>query len=299
MLFSHVPETGGCEWHNGIERFARQFNSKHETKYKRTKCLDVEGGGSGKMPEVLLEAKDSPSMVVERKVVAWPAHYCRNHNELHGFADEFPTCLRAKSDCFNGSPFKLTIHMDSFGGMTKREIRSLPEELARQIHVRASSAKGVGGIRGDQPINWHFGPADPTERGEPASSCGIWVETEGGLYHDWGPEDIEVTDEESLIRLVESRNRKDEVRKSTALRGFAGNLEKAMEDAEGKFAEFDGYKKILLVSFVGDSSNGILDEDLIELVRAAKLPKEIDHVWGAVPDWISAWDYEVSWQYLR
>ena len=297
MLFCCVPETGGCEWAN-LKDFVARLNSELGTEYERTACLDVEERND-KMPEILLEAPGSPPLVVESKVVAWPEDYCRQHSNFHNFVNHFAKSLRSKSTGFNGSPFRLSIHADSLDGMGKNEVRNLADELALQVHAREDAAKGRKGVRGSQPIKWHFGPGQPEEWGEPASSCAIWVETEGNWEPDWESEDFEIVDEKSLLQWIEARNQAEEARRLTALRGFSGKLDETIENAKGKFEQFDGHTRLLLLSFVGDSSNGVFDEDLSDLVAAAKLPMEINEVWVATHDWISEWDYKVAWKRLR
>lgn len=297
MLFSCVPETGGCEWAN-LKDFVSRLNSELGSKYVRTACLDVEERND-KMPEILLEAPGMPPLVVENKVVVWPEDYCRQHSNSHNFANHFAKSLRSISTGFNGSPFRLKIHSDLLDRMGLRQVRNLADKLAFQVQAREDAAKGIKGVRGSQPIKWHFGPGQPTGWGEPSSSCAIWVETQESWEPDWESEDCEVVDEKSLLQLVEARNQAEEARRLAALKGFAGSLDKAIGDAKGKFEQFDGHKKLLLLSFVGDSSNGFSDRDLSELVAAANLPTEIDEVWVAVHDWISEWDYKFAWKPLR
>lgn len=297
MLFSCIPETGGCEWVN-LEVFVSQLNSELGTNYVRTACLDVEERNK-KKPEILLEAPGSPPLVVESKVVAWPKDYCRQHSNFHAFVNHFANSLRRFSTGFNSAPFKLSIHEDSLDGMGLRQVRNLADDLARQVHEREDEAKGRRGARGSQPINWHFGPRNPEEWGEPASSRAIMVETQGSWEPDWGSEDFEITDQESLLQLVDAWNQAEQMKRLSAIEGFSGRLERAIESAKRKFEQFDGHKRLLLVSFVGDSSSGVLDEDLSELVDAAKLPAEIDEVWVAYHAWISEWDYKYAWKRMR
>ena len=297
MLFSCVPDTGGCEWAK-LEDFVAQLNSELGAEYERTACLDVEERNA-KMPEVLLEAPGSPPLVVESKVVAWPEDYCRRHECCHTFVNCFVGSLLRTSTGFNSSPYKLSIHEDALDGMRLHQVISLADELARQVHAREDEAKSTKGARGSQPIAWHFGPRNPEEWGEPTSSRAIMVETQGSLEPVWVSREMKVTDEESLLLLVETRNQAEEARRLTALKGIAGGLDEAIERAKGKFEQFDGHTRLLLLTFVGDSSNGISNEDLSELVAAAELPPEIDEVWVAYHNWISQWDYDFAWKRMR
>lgn len=297
MLFSCVPETGGGEWAN-LKGFVAQLNSELGTKYERTACLDVEERNV-KMPEILLEAPGSPPLVVENKVVAWPEDYCRRHESFHTFVNQFVGSLRRTSIGFNGSPYKLSIHEDSLDGMRLNQVRSLADELARQVHAREDEAKSKKGAKGSQPITWHFGSRNPEEWGEPASSRAIMVETQGSLEPVWESGDFKITDEESLLQFVEARNQAEEARRLSALKGIAASLDEAMKRAKGKFEKFDGHTKLLLLTFVGDSSSGISVKDIGGLVVAAELPTEIDEVWVAYPNWTSQWDYEYAWKRMR
>ena len=42
--------------------------------------------------------------------------------------------------------------------------------------------------------------------------------------------------------------------------------------------------------------DGVEDDDLFEIARRASLPANIDQVWVAYHDWVSAYDYEVGWR---
>lgn len=297
MLFSCVPETGGCEW-AFLKVFVARLNTELGTNYVRTACLDVEKRNE-KMPEILLEAPGLPPMVVESKVVAWPEDYCRRHSNFHNFANHFAKRLRSRSTGFNGSRFKLRIHEDTLDGMVLRQVRSLADDLALQVHASEGEANGRKGVGGDKPVSWHFGLGRPEEWGEPASSCGISVETVGKFEPDWECENLEIDDEESLWRLIEARNQAQEARRLNAVEGFSCKLDEAIENARRKFEKFDGHKRLLLLSFVGDSSSGVIDEDLIGIVVAAQLPEEIDEMWVAYHNWISEWDYEFAWKRMR
>lgn len=297
MLFSCVPETGGCEWEN-LKGFVGQLKSSLGTKYERTACLDIEDRNN-KMPEILLEAQGAPPIVIESKIVVWPADYCRLHSNFHNFVNHFTKSLRSKNTGFDSAPYKLSIYEDSFDGMKLSQVRILANDLACQVHAREDEARSKNGARGGQPMAWHFGPHDPSEWGEPASSRGIMVETQGSRGPFLVSEDFKITDEESFSQFVEAGNRAFEEKRLKALTGYASRLDKEIEDAKEKFEKFGSHKKLLLLSFVGDSSNGVLDEDMSELVGAAKLPTEIDEVWVAYHDWVSAWDYGIRWKHLR
>jgi len=297
MLFSCVPETGGCEWPN-LQGFVAQLNSELDTKYQRVSCLDVEERNE-KRPEILLKALGLPYMVIESKVVAWPEDYCRKHSNYHNFTNRLTKSLRSKGTDFDGSPYRLRIHENTFDEMGLRQVRNLADDLASQIYARKDEAKGKRGVRGNQPVTWHFGPGQPEEWGEPASNCAIMVQTEGSWNPNWKHEDRKIDDLESLWKLIEERNKADRERKLTAVNGFSAKLDEAIENTRQKFEQFDRHKRLLLVYFVGDSSNMVFDEDLCRLVSVAQLPTEIDEVWVAFPAWVNDWDYEIGWKRLR
>lgn len=99
-----------------------------------------------------------------------------------------------------------------------------------------------------------------------------------------GSEDFEITDQDSLLQMVDAWNQAEQMKRLSAIKGFSGRLERAIESAKRKFEQFDGHKRLLLLSYVGDSFSGVLDEDLSELVAAAKLPrKSTKYGWRTTP----------------
>ena len=277
MLFTCVPETGGCERKN-LMGFVSLYNSMFGTSYQATKCLDVTNRND-KMPELLLEAPGSQPVAIESKVVAWPKDYCYRHRKRHNFANQFVGFLRAGRDPFNDAPYRLTFPANYLDPLRKEEVKRLAEDVVLQIHDSADSARGKRGVEGSQPVDWHFGPAQPEEWGETTSSCNTWVET------------VELLPVPSFSEFEAARQ--------VAIRGYAVELDRAIVSSRRKFERFDGHMRILIVYFVGDSSTGISDREFGELVHRAQLPNEIDEVWVAFPLWKDEFEYDFAWKPMR
>lgn len=277
MLFTCVPESGGCERKN-LMGFVSLYNSMFGTSYQATKCLDVVYRND-MMPELLLEAPGSQSVAIESKVVAWPENYCYRHRKRHNFANQFVAFLRAGRDPFDDAPYSLIFPANYLDALRKEEVKRLAEAVVLQIHDFADSARGKRGVEGNQPVDWHFGPAQPEEWGEPASSCNTWVET---------------VEFRPIPRFSEF-----EAARQAAIRGYAVELDRAIASSRRKFERFDGHMRILIVYFVGDSSNGISDRKFGELVHRAELPNEIDEVWVAFPSWKDEFEYDYAWKPMR
>ena len=81
--------------------------------------------------------------------------------------------------------------------------------------------------------------------------------------------------------------------------GYAKEFNRWADNAAEKFAQYAHCRKLLLVQFFGDSSLWMGDEEIVEIIKAADLPKMIDEVWVARQDWVSLNDYEIAWEHIR
>lgn len=89
---------GKCEWRKGLCDFTEQFNGKFNKKYRLSKCLDIPGNNNENkpQPEVLLEANNEPSIVIECKKIVCPGNYFENHRKWHTFYDDFSRCFQKR-----------------------------------------------------------------------------------------------------------------------------------------------------------------------------------------------------------
>ena len=137
----------------------------------------------------------------------------------------------------------------------------------------------LGEMGSRKPIRWRFRPLEPYEIEEPNPGNG--VRSSVILWSSWdlGP--------------VESRhNRK------TALEGFAERFGREANKAGKKYDEYPNCQKLLVVQFFGESDS-VTDEDIIEIIKAAQIPNQIDQVWLTGGGWVGLDDYEFAWKRVR
>ena len=281
VLFWCLPPDSKCEWAN-LRRFVDDYNSAHGTAYSHTACLDVSERNS-RQPEVRLDSPGEPSLVIERKSVAWPSgEYFADHRHEHQLGSLVQNRIHAVDDSFSESLFQLTLSALALKGRKKTEMRAAAHQIADHILSSRDAAKSQRGVAGRQPIPWHFGPArfvDEDER-PPGAWCLIQVE-DGEL--DFGSS------------LEEFRRQRKSARE-----GYTAEFRSCVKAAAGKFADYGDCRRVLVVQFFGSMADArVSDADLIEIVRTAEIPAVIDEVWVAYHDWVSASDYEVAWRHVR
>ena len=81
--------------------------------------------------------------------------------------------------------------------------------------------------------------------------------------------------------------------------GYTEQFQLSATKASEKFGRHEDCLKVFLVQFHGDGSFFLDDADLIQIVEEAQLPSLIDQVWIALQDWVSEYDYQITWQRVR
>ena len=278
MIFSCFPPQENCEWYH-LKDFVGRYNNSQGTTYTLKACLDVEGR-SEKEPELLLEAPGEIPIVIERKTVVWPREeYFSDHRNEHDLLDLFLYKVRSLGSPFTDSAYQLTVNTSSLKGKKKRDVERFAELIAGMVSSNSVTAKSPHGIGSREPISWHFRPLAPGEIDEnvPKTGIGLVVREEAGTF------------EPSEVRK----------RIKVAKAGYATEFERTARAAAPKFANYAHCHKLLLVQFCGNDSDWLQDEDIVGIITAAQLPAVIDQVWLAYPEWISEYDHEVTWKYIR
>ena len=279
MIFTCFPPRGKCEWAHLIG-FVREYNEMHKKAYIRAACLDVEEHSS-KEPEVLLEAPGDISIVIERKAVVWPRDYFSNHANMHDFLKLFNAVM---DDRFEDSLYQLTITPDSLQGKTKKQIKDDAERLAGIVKANQMSAKSSRGIGQDKPRWWRFRPLATHERDYSTPDAGVGINVVKTLWSIWSSDNSQEEYEEEY-----------EVVKA----GYSDEFERTASAAVEKFTNYADHLKLLLVQFHGEGDSVLDDEDEIAIIQSAELPIGIDQVWLARPDWVNAYDFEITWERAR
>lgn len=278
MIFHCFPPQEKCEWYH-LRDFVESYNSSRGTAYSLEQCLDF-NGRSDKQPELLLDAPNEPSIVIERKSVVWPRdEYFSDHRNEHDLHDLFLDRVHSTGNPFTDSAYQLTVNAMSLRGKKKRNVKRIAEQIADIVlsdHVTAKSPHGIGSR---EPIPWRFRPLSRHEMDERVPETGI-----GLMVHD----DTEPSEPSEIRRLIEA-----------AKSGYASEFERAAQTAAPKFVKYSHCQKLLLVQFCGNSSVWLQDEDIIGIITSASLPAVIDQVWLAYPEWISEYDHEVAWKQIR
>ncbi len=146
-----------CEWLNGLDAFASQFNREFGTGYSLSQCLDISGPSNRKQPEVRLESLGKPSMVIERTKIVYPPDYYKKHRALHQFWSVFAESFRGLSEpLLQSDYFELSIDHNSLCALNARKLESLASRIAESIVSEISRLDAPGVISSDQPILWSF-----------------------------------------------------------------------------------------------------------------------------------------------
>jgi hypothetical protein len=277
-MFSCLPPDNGCEWAD-LREFVSRFNKLRGKAYYKSACLDKERRNT-KEPEVLLEAPGEDPIVIERKSIVWPPgnEYLADHHKSHQLLDDFVRRLNQRDNPFTEFPYRLTVKARDLKGKGQREVARFAEEIADVVLSNPANAKSARGIGRPDPIPWRFRALSPHERDETIPSTGIGIEV-------WGDGMSETRD--IPYRIEEEKS------------GYAKEFNRWADNAAEKFAQYAHCRKLLLVQFFGDSSLWMGDEEIVEIIKAADLPKMIDEVWVARQDWVSLNDYEIAWEHIR
>ena len=280
VIFTCLTPGGDCEWFY-LQDFVSAFNAINGTSYDRSKCIDVYGldnkqpAKAPKRPEVMIEAKGEPSIVIERKAVVWPATFQRDHSKEHYLHSRITGLL---GENFRDSLYQLELYAEDLKGKNLRQVEGFAKQIAQHIGSSCERAKSVRGIRGRQPVRWAFRPLGRFEIDQPSPSTGF---------------------QSSVIeRGWDSEPRDHSNSRARALEGFAERLDREVNRASRKFDEYADCQKLVVVQFFGESDS-VMDEDIIEIARAVRLPKQIDQVWLTGRDWVSLDEDELVWERVR
>ena len=275
MVFSCLPPDTSCEWAS-LRDFVGHYNGLHGTAYRRTACLDVEERNT-KKPEVLLEAQGEIPIVIERKSIVWPPgrEYLADHHKSHQLLADLVRRLNLRDNPFTGSPHQLTVKARDLKGKSQKQVARFAEEIADMVLSNPANAKSACGIASADPIKWRFRALSPDERDEIVPDTGIGIEVLEDELSGSGDNHIGIKE------------------------GYAKEFNRWAENAAEKFAQYDDCRKLFLVQFFGESSVWLGDQEIVEIIESAHLPKMIDEVWVARQEWVSLNDFEIAWEHIR
>jgi hypothetical protein len=201
--------------------------------------------------------------------VVWPPDLISDHSNFHQLGDALHTKLNA---LFDDAPYQVCIDEAALQGMTKRQVQDLAKTIASAIQSQAPGARTTKGLRGNTPIPWIFRRLSLTEVDENTPKQGV-----------------------GLFAILPGFSGDFQTSLRTACLGFSQAFLKAAQNAAKKFCDYAAARKLFLVQFYGDAQV-ISDEDLLGVIKSANLPEEIDEVWYAVHDWVSHYDYTITWE---
>ena len=280
VIFTCLTPGGECEWFH-LKDFISAFNAIHGTSYDWSKCIDVYGpdnkqpAKAPKRPEVMIEAKGETPIVIERKAVVWPATFQRDHSKEHYLPSRITSLL---GENFRDSIYQLELYAEDLKGKNLRQVEGFAKQIAQHIDSSSERAKSVQGIRSRQPVRWAFRPLKHFEIDQPSPSIGF---------------------QSSVIeRGWDSEPRGNMNSRARTLEGFAERLDREVSRASRKFDEYADCQKLIVVQFFGESES-VLDEDIIDIAKAARLPSQIDQVWLTGREWVSLDEYELVWERVR
>ena len=281
LIFNCLTPGGICEWFH-LKDFVKTFNDIYSTSYSRSKCLDVYGpdnkqpAQAPKRPEVLLESDGEVPIVIERKAVVWPSTFQRDHSKEHELLNSVAETL---GEQFGDSAYELTFYADDLKGLRKAQVEEYAKRIARLIVSNSDRSKSARGISARSPVRWAFRPLAPHELDESDQASGIRSHVESPSPWNLEPLEFQQSSE-------------------TALAGFAERFDREARKAGRKFDEHTDCKKLLVVQFFGDGDY-VTDEEVISMIKAAQLPKQIDQVWLTGREPVSLDDHDLAWERVR
>ena len=281
VIFSCLTPGGECEWFH-LKDFVDAFNAINGTSYYRSMCIDAYGpenkqpARAPKRPEVMIEAEGEAPIVIERKAVVWPPKFQRDHSKEHYLPSRVIELLGEE---FRDSVYELKIHSEDLRGKNLRQVDEFGSQIAHLISSHSDRAKSSRGIGGRNPIRWGIRPLSPHEFDRPNWKSGFKVTID--VPSVWDLEPIEIR----------------EHRKAT-LAGFAKRFVREASRAGEKYGEYADCQRLLVVQFFGESEL-INSEEIVDTVKAARIPMQIDQVWLTGREWVSDDDYELAWERVR
>jgi hypothetical protein len=259
MTSFHCFNDSKCEWLNGLDAFASQFNKVFGTEYTLSECLDISGDTTRKQPEVRLESLGKPSMVIERKKIVYPLDYFKKHRAIHQFWSAFGESFRSLSkSLFQSDYFELSIGHDSLCSLNARQLKSLASSITESITKELSRLDELGVVSSDEPIPWSFYRAAMPD-------SDLIVDAKLSLIF---PLDITIPSDSDLIK---------------AKMDISGQLEEHLSDTCKKLEGYDGCLSILILEMCGDFLCLPSYGDFNRMINDSAIPQSISQVWLAIP----------------
>jgi len=250
---SCIPSSSKCEW-SEIRHFVDHYNVVSGSAYKRKACLDVETRNCAQ-PELLCRDEITrKEIVIERKLLTWPANYVEQHKNEHDFFKTISASLGAQ---LGAHPF--TLEMCPPRNMRRRKEREvLSSKLANVITGCLTSIRPGDTFSSTIPFPWSLQMEYLGEREDDEPTCGLKIVT-----HEAMPEEL-----------------KDSSRLPPQL---LENLSKHYSSCDKKFNNFGQATKILMLQLLPVSLVSGLDDIWWQQVFSLRPPSSIiDEVWIAV-----------------
>ena len=277
-MFSCLPIGNAHEWCM-LREFVGQYAKLSGKSYHVVHFPEVVNRNT-KEPEVLLEAReDGGRVVIERKSIVPPmdGRFMANHRNGHDLFDCFLQQMDSYGLDYSDTLYRLSVRQRDLNNKRKQEIPKIAEQIASGVLLDWESvALTDWDVGGETPIWWEFRTMMPGERDFDDPDTGIVYTVNVGSTLSKSPDMIE---QERL--------------------GYVKEFEHQAARAAEKFVQYADCRKLLLVQFFGEMVSGVGDEEIIEIIRAAHLPKEIDEVWVAREQWVDLDESEIVWQWVR
>ena len=258
MMFSCLP-VGNEHECCIVLHFLSQYNELNGTSYRVADFPELRNRNT-KEPEALLEAPGRGlRLAIERKSIVHTLdrRYMPNHRNGHHLFDCFQKKLKSRGCDYSDSLYMLTVYDRDLKEKRQREVPEIAEQIASVVARDWSKIDEFRyGIGGKSPIQWEFRVVPSKERdyGDPESGMGFTVMEENELF---GPP--EMVDDEVW--------------------GYSKEFELQAARAAEKFVRYADHRRLLLVQFFGHTLGEVGDEEIVEMIESASLPKAIDEVW--------------------
>lgn len=266
-----------CEWEKGLSDFTNQYNRMFCKGYRLSRCLDVSADNRNTpQPEVLLEANDEPSIVVECKKIVYPANYFEDHRKWHTFYDSFSKAFH-ESLKRNLREARYVVEVSHL--IYKYRISEIGKEVVQPIcerirkETKAQSFLPSHNIAGKEPIPWSFRQLGSYECEEGESGMGIRVEL-------WKTPLLSPQSIEQCERYISQE------------------LNRFLDEASKKFADYENCIKILVIELCGEPLLIPDSTSFQKICEQSALPNLVDEIWLAEPSFSEVYK-EIDYYRMR
>lgn len=173
-------------------------------------------------------------------------------------------------------PYEFSFNEKFLSSHTKKQIKDNVKEVFEIIIGKIDLLRSGKKLKGQYPFPWKIFKTMSRLISEGTPETGVVVYS---MPDEW--------DDGSDIAALNKKISGDKY-------SFSEALENAISDAKKKFQRYPNAKRLLIVTFYGDSD--LRDEELITIIQETEIPSCIEEVWCTYHEWMTEWEYELNWR---